>query len=93
MIELQSPAASSVAAPAEVQGAARLKLHRISVYVETEDEDDVTVDRLSDAFQQAICPFPATEPHTCPNRWMVISSEVPEDELEELGDLDEFLNS
>ena len=66
-------------------------LHRITVYVETDDGD--TVDRLSEAFRREVCPFPDGEPHRCPNRWMIVASEVPEDELHELGDLDEFLNA
>jgi hypothetical protein len=66
-------------------------LHRITVYVETDDQE--TIERLSEAFEVAVCPHPAGETHTCPNRWMIIAAEVPDDELRELGDLDAFLNA
>jgi hypothetical protein len=31
--------------------------------------------------------------HRCPNRWMMMTSTLTDDEVRELGDLDEFLNS
>jgi hypothetical protein len=37
--------------------------------------------------------MPDHEAHRCRNRWMMLSSKLDGQELRELGDLDEFLNS
>jgi hypothetical protein len=57
-------------------------LHKITVYFETDDPEDV--DNLMRVIERAICPHPAASDHRCPHRWMTISSELDEDDAAEV---------
>jgi hypothetical protein len=69
-----------------------LALHRITVLIETNEAGEL--ESLQQSIETAICPAPVDAPvHRCPNRWMMMTSTLTDDEVRELGDLDEFLNS
>ncbi|HEX6459389.1 MAG TPA: hypothetical protein VF032_10780 [Thermoleophilaceae bacterium] len=65
-----------------------MSLHRLTVYYETDSNEDL--EKLQAAIERAICPTPAFEPHDCPHRWMLITSEL---DAAEAAELDELLNS
>ena len=63
------------------------KLVQIKVLVEV--DSDAEVERLSEAFEAAICPHPGGSDHRCPMRWFIVSSELDEDEA---ANWEELLN-
>jgi hypothetical protein len=58
-------------------------LHRITVFFETSDAREL--EAVQEAIKVAICPVPDHEAHRCRNRWMMMSSEIDEQELRELA--------
>jgi hypothetical protein len=62
------------------------KLVQIKVLVEV--DSDAEVERLSAAFEAAVCPHPGGSDHRCP-RWFIVSSQLGE---EESANWEELLN-
>jgi hypothetical protein len=50
-------------------------LYEIRIHFETDQEQDV--ERLLEAFELAICPHAAADDHRCPNRWNIMTTELP----------------
>lgn len=64
-----------------------MPLYEIRVLFEADGVDEV--DRLLKRLEGAVCPYPASEEHRCPNRWFFMTTELPDAEAAEL---DELLN-
>jgi hypothetical protein len=66
------------------------RLFEIKVLVEVESSDEI--DRLTDIFEKAICPYPLdghSHPDHCPNRWFIIGTDL---DAEEAAVWEELLN-
>lgn len=62
------------------------RLVEIKVLVEVESDDEVG--RLTDIFENAICPHPVnSHPSRCPTRWFIVSADLSESEAADWEDL------
>jgi hypothetical protein len=53
-------------------------LQQVSLFIETEDEQKL--DAISTALADMACPHPVSEPHKCPDRWLVVTTLLPRKE-------------
>ena len=62
------------------------RLVQIKVLVEVDTESEV--DRLTEIFENVICPHPAdSHPSKCPTRWFIVSTDLTAAEAAEWEDL------
>ena len=62
-----------------------MALYEIRVHVEADDEPDL--DGLVTEIVRAICPYPATDDHSCPRRWSLMTSRLTTAEAAKVTDL------